>query len=177
MSAAGGRQRLVTLMNERLAIGGAKGADWAELVELSRTMTGGDGEAALRDRGFRQRLADWYVQSEGTRLTRFRSMTALSRGQTPGPETSIGKIVNANQLQELCSYAVEMQGLSGLIVDPDIAPMGAMFQQGLMKAPGSRIAGGTDEILRNVIAERVLGLPPEPRLDKDVAFRDLPVGA
>ena len=173
----GWKAALVTLMNERLAIGGAKGADWAEIIELARSISADDGAAALADSGFRQRLADWYIQSEGTRLTRFRSMTALSRGQTPGPEGSIGKLVNANQLQDLCSYAVEMEGLAGLLVDPAQAPMDAMFQQGLMKAPGSRIAGGTDEILRNVIAERVLGLPPEPRTDKQMAFRDLPAGA
>jgi alkylation response protein AidB-like acyl-CoA dehydrogenase len=173
----GWKAALVTLMNERLAIGGAKGADWTELVELARAITGGDTTSVMADRGFRQRLADWYVQSEGTRLTRFRSMTALSRGQTPGPETSIGKLVNANQLQDLCGYAVEMQGLAGLLVDPALAPMSAIFQQGMLKAPGSRIAGGTDEILRNVIAERVLGLPPEPRFDKNLPFRDLPANA
>lgn len=173
----GWKAALVTLMNERLAIGGAKGADWAEIMDLARAISGDSGGTMLVDGGFRQRLADWYIQSEGTRLTRFRSMTALSRGQTPGPEGSIGKLVNANQLQDLCGYAVEMQGVSGLLVDPAEATMDAMFQQGLMKAPGSRIAGGTDEILRNVIAERVLGLPPEPRMDKNLAFRDLPAGA
>jgi alkylation response protein AidB-like acyl-CoA dehydrogenase len=171
----GWKAALVTLMNERLAVGGAKGANWSEVMELAKRLPAASG-TVLEDGGFRQRLADWYIQAEGIKLTRFRTMTALSRGQAPGPESSIGKLVNANQLQDLASYAIELQDQFGIIDDPDIAPMSAIFQQGLLKAPGSRIAGGTDEILRNVIAERVLGLPPEVRQDKDVPFRELPVG-
>ena len=171
----GWKAALVTLMNERLAVGGAKGADYPELMSLARQIPVGAG-TALQDAGFRQRLADWYVQAEGIKLTRLRAITALSRGQTPGPESSIGKIVTANQLQDLASYAVELQDQFGLIDDRARSPMAAIFQQGLLKAPGSRIAGGTDEILRNIIAERVLGLPPEPRVDKDTPFRDLKIG-
>lgn len=172
----GWKAALVTLMNERLSIGGSKGADWQEMLELAQLVNGSNNEKLLHDQGFRQRLADWYIQSEGARLTRFRAMTALSRGETPGPENSIGKLVTASLLQDLCAYAVEMQGLSGLMLNQDEAMMGAQFQQGMMKAPGSRIAGGTDEILRNTIAERVLGLPPEPRVDKDMPFNEVPTG-
>lgn len=165
---------VLTLMNERLAIGGAKGADYPEIIALARHLRRGK-TTMLEDAGFRQRLADWYVHSEGLKLTRFRTMTALSRGQTPGPESSIGKVISANQLQDLANYAIEMQGEYGIINDPSLSPMAAIFQQGLLKAPGSRIAGGTDEILRNVIAERVLGLPPEVRTDKNIPFKDLTI--
>jgi alkylation response protein AidB-like acyl-CoA dehydrogenase len=171
----GWKAALVTLMNERLAIGGAKGADYLEIMELARQLRSANG-TMLQDGGFRQRLADWYIHAEGIKLTRFRAMTALSRGQTPGPESSIGKLVNANQLQDLSNYAIELMEEFGIIDDKELAPMAAVFQQGFLKAPGSRVAGGTDEILRNVIAERVLGLPTEIRQDKEVAFKDLPIG-
>jgi alkylation response protein AidB-like acyl-CoA dehydrogenase len=172
---AGWKAAIVTLMNERLAVGGMKGADYPEILELARRIRSGRG-TALQDGGFRQRLADWYVQAEGIKLTRFRAMTALSRGQQPGPESSIGKIVTANQLQDLANYALDLQDQFGIVDDNNLAPMSAIFQQGFLKAPGSRIAGGTDEILRNIIAERVLGLPAEARQDKDLPFKDLPSG-
>jgi hypothetical protein len=71
---------------------------------------------------------------------------------------------------------MELEDQFGIISDPALAPLGATFQNALMSAPGLRIAGGTDEILRNIIAERVLGLPQDVRLDKDVAFKDIPSG-
>jgi alkylation response protein AidB-like acyl-CoA dehydrogenase len=117
------------------------------------------------------------VQSEGLRNTRMRTITALSKGQVPGPESSIGKIVAANQLQAIGNTAVEAGDQYGIISDPSLTPLKGAFHAATMWAPGLRIAGGTDEILKNIIAERVLGLPGEIRVDKDQAFRDLPVGA
>jgi alkylation response protein AidB-like acyl-CoA dehydrogenase len=144
-------------------------------MELARSTVTETGSALAND-AFREKLADWYVQAEGLKLTRFRTMTALSRGQTPGPESSIGKIISANQLQDLSNAAVELEDQFGIITDTAIAPLEAAFQQSLMWAPGLRIAGGTDEILKNIIAERVLGLPGDVRVDKDVAFKDMPTG-
>ena len=67
--------------------------------------------------------------------------------------------------------------MGGSVVDPSLAPMRAPFQDALLYSPGARIAGGTDEILRNILAERVLGLPPDIRVDKDVRlFIDGPTG-
>ena len=171
----GWRVALVTLMNERLAVGGSTGPNYGEILALARSLQTEAGPA-LADQAFREKLADWYVQSEGLKYTRFRTMTALSRGQTPGPESSIGKIISANQLQELSNAAVELEDQFGIISDPDLAPLEAAFQGALLWAPGLRIAGGTDEILKNIIAERVLGLPGDIRVDKDVAFKDAPVG-
>ncbi|WP_425228533.1 acyl-CoA dehydrogenase family protein [Sphingomonas sp.] len=166
---------LFTLMNERLAIGGGSGVGPAELLELARALPAAEG-TLLGDAAFRQRYADWYVAAQGLKNTRMRTMTALSKGQTPGPESAIGKIVAANQMQELGNAAIEAEDQFGIIDDPALAPMRAAFQSLVMSAPGYRIAGGTDEILKNIIAERVLGLPGEVRTDKDKAFRDLAVG-
>jgi alkylation response protein AidB-like acyl-CoA dehydrogenase len=171
----GWKVALVTLMNERLAVGGSTGPNYPEIMELARSTVTETG-SALANAAFREKLADWYVQAEGLKLTRFRTMTALSRGQTPGPESSIGKIISANQLQDLSNAAVELEDQFGIITDTAIAPLEAAFQQSLMWAPGLRIAGGTDEILKNIIAERVLGLPGDVRVDKDVAFKDMPTG-
>jgi alkylation response protein AidB-like acyl-CoA dehydrogenase len=172
----GWKVSLVTLMNERLAVGGATGAGWSQFLEAARDTTGSDGAPLLQESALREKLADWYVQAEGLRHARNRTMTALSKGQTPGPESSIGKVVAATLMQDLANEAVEMLDQYGIINDPDLAPLSGGFHGSLMMAPGLRIAGGTDEILRNIIAERVLGLPGDIRLDKDVAFKDVPTG-
>ncbi|KAF0176351.1 MAG: acyl-CoA dehydrogenase [Alphaproteobacteria bacterium] len=173
---AGWNVALVTLMNERLAVGGSSGPDYKEVLDLARNITGADGAALLQDKAFRAKLADWYVRAEGYKLGKYRTMTALSKGQTPGPESSIGKIINANQMQDIANSAIEAEDHYGIIADGASAPMDAAFQQAFMWAPGLRIAGGTDEILKNIIAERVLGLPQDVRVDKDVAYKDLPTG-
>jgi alkylation response protein AidB-like acyl-CoA dehydrogenase len=172
----GWKVSLVTLMNERLAVGGPSGTGWKEFLEAARSITGLDGGPAIKDQALREKLADWYVATEGLKHTRNRTITALSRGQTPGPESSIGKVVSAMQMQELANTAIEMLDQYGIIDDAQLAPLRGAFHSSLMFAPGLRIAGGTDEILKNIIAERVLGLPGDIRVDKDVAFKDLPTG-
>jgi alkylation response protein AidB-like acyl-CoA dehydrogenase len=163
----GWKVALVTLMNERLAVGGSPGPDWKEIMDYARSA------GTLSNQAFREKLADWYVAAQGYKLTKFRTQTALSRGETPGPENSIGKIINANHLQDICNSAIEMQDHYGLITDKDEAPSDAIFQESFLWAPGLRIAGGTDEILRNIIAERVLGLPQDVRVDKDKTFAEM----
>jgi len=171
----GWRTSLVTLMNERLAIGGGGGAGYRTILKLARDISTLAGPAA-KDAGLREKIADWFVQAEGLKYTRYRTLTALSRGQTPGPENSIGKVVSATLMQDMANTALELEDQFGIISDPAKAPLAGAFQSALMNAPGMRIAGGTDEILRNIIAERVLGLPQDVRLDKDVPFKDIPSG-
>jgi acyl-CoA dehydrogenase len=165
---------LTTLMHERLAVGGGQGGniDVKELLSLARHLELEDGPA-LKNAHVREKIADWYVRSAGLKYTTYRTMTALSRGAQPGPEASIAKVVVASKLQELCALATELESEAGVLKGDD-APAHGAFQLGWMSAPGFRIAGGTDEILRNIIAERVLGLPPDIRVDKDVPFNRLP---
>jgi alkylation response protein AidB-like acyl-CoA dehydrogenase len=165
----GWKVALTTLMNERLAVGDAPGPDFDDIFALARTLPI-DGTPAIRDSAVRERLADWYVKTQGLAYTKCRTMTALSRGQVPGPEASITKLVSATKLQEIAAYAIDLIGSSGAVMDPQFAPMEALFQEALLYAPALRIAGGSDEILRNIIAERVLGLPGDVRVDKDAPF-------
>ncbi len=124
----------------------------------------------------RAKLADWYCKSSGLKYTRFRSISAMSRGEVPGPENSIGKLVGAFKSQDLAAFGMELMDMAGIITDPAIAPFDAQFQQTFMQSPSGRIAGGSDEILRNIIAERVLGLPQDVRSDKDLPFNQIPSG-
>ena len=164
----GWKVALTTLMHERLAIGSLPGPDFAELFDLARDLQ------VLGDASVRDKLADWYVQSKGLEYTKMRTLTALSRGQMPGPESSIYKAVSAVKIQEIAMFALDLMDSAGMISDPETAPMRAVFQEALLYSPAGRIAGGTDEILKNIIAERVLGLPGDIRVDREAAFSDLP---
>ncbi len=169
---AGWKVALTTLMHERLAVGTMAGPDFADLLELARTVEV-NGTPAIRNAAVRERIADWYVQSKGLEYTKLRTITALSRGQMPGPESSIYKVVSATKLQEIAHFALDLMDSAGMVSDPAVAPMRAAFQQALLYSPAGRIAGGTDEILRNIIAERVLGLPGDIRVDRDKPFNQL----
>ncbi|MEI9987896.1 MAG: acyl-CoA dehydrogenase family protein [Aliidongia sp.] len=171
----GWKVSLTTLMNERLAVGDAPGPDFEDIFELARSLELDDGPA-IGNPAVREKLAHWYVQAQGLKYTKFRTMTALSRGQTPGPESSITKVVSASKLQDIASFGMDLLGMAGGITDPAIAPMQGWFQEALLYAPGLRIAGGTDEVLRNIIAERVLGLPGDVRVDKDLPYNKIPSG-
>ncbi|HVZ08313.1 acyl-CoA dehydrogenase family protein, partial [Rhodopila sp.] len=171
----GWRVSITTLMNERLAVGDVQRPDVEDLVELARHLKI-DGKPAIRSAAVREKIAHWYAQQQGLKFTRFRTMTALSRGETPGPENSIHKLVNASKLQDIASYGLDLMGDGGLVMDEDLAEAYGMFQSALLSSPSSRIAGGSDEILRNIIAERVLGLPADIRVDKNVPFNQVPTG-
>jgi alkylation response protein AidB-like acyl-CoA dehydrogenase len=164
-----------TLMNERAAIGSGVGIGWRELERIARAIPSGD-TAILHNPAFREKLADYYVTAEAIRLLSFRTLTALSKGEAPGPEASAGKLLYTSQTQDLVNQALEIQDEFGIIDDPAYALDSAAFQERLLFSAGLRLGGGTDEILRNVIAERVLGLPGDVRLDKEVAFKDIPSG-
>lgn len=165
---------LTTLMNERASIGGGGGGvNFDSVFELASN-TNLDDQPAIKDAGVRRKLADWYVQEAGLKFTGYRSMTALSRGEIPGPENSIGKLVGAPKQQDMASFALDLLDASGIIWDEDLSERAGLFQATYMASPGFRIAGGTDEIMANIIAERVLGMPQDIRVDKGIPFSEVP---
>ncbi len=165
---------LTTLMNERASIGGGGGGvNFDSVFKLAQKVMIDD-EPAIRDKTVRSKLADWYVQESGLKFTGYRSMTALSKGEIPGPENSIGKLVGAPKQQDMASFALDLLDASGAIWDKELSEEAGMFQATYMGSPGLRIAGGTDEIMANIIAERVLGLPQDIRVDKGIPFNEVP---
>ncbi len=169
----GWRVAITTLMNERLAVGDANGADAKEAFKWAQKQDD-HGQPLIQNRAVRESIADWYCQASGLKNTKLRTMSALSRGDTPGPEASITKVVSANKLQAVGNFGIDSLDMAGMLKTDDTDVHS--FHDAWLGAPGLRIAGGTDEILKNIIAERVLGLPQDPRADKGVAFKDIPSG-
>ena len=163
---------LTTLMNERMSIGARLATGFPELFDFCSNLMLEDG-LAIDDRAVRSKLASWAVKNSGLKYTSYRAISALSKGERPGPENSIGKLVSGAMLQDIAMFAADLQGASGALTEGDGEAAGA-FQAMILQSPSIRIAGGTDEILRNIIAERVLGLPGDIRVDKDVPFNKIP---
>jgi acyl-CoA dehydrogenase len=172
----GWRVAQTTLLNERASIaeliGGVNAA--LPLAELAREATQA-GRAGTDDPLVRQELARTYAQAEILRYIGMRIVSAFSRGAFPGPEASIAKLAMAELLRSASNLAL------GLLGPAACAPaegdhVGDAWISGFLAAPAVRIAGGSDEVQRNIIGERVLGLPKEPGPPRDTAFRDLPSG-
>jgi acyl-CoA dehydrogenase len=164
---------LTTLMNERMSIGANVATGFPELFEFCNALMLEDGPA-IDDRAVRSKLAQWAVRASGLKYTSFRAISALSKGDRPGPENSIGKLVAGSMIQDVAMYALDLQGAAGVLTGPEDAEAAGKFQAMLLRSPATRVEGGTDEILRNIIAERVLGLPGDIRVDKDVPFNKIP---
>jgi hypothetical protein len=143
------------------------------LFEFCNSLMLDDGPA-IENRNVRSKLANWAVKASGLKYTSMRAISALSKGERPGPENSIGKLVAGSMVQEVAMYALDLQGAAGVLSGPEDAEVAGKFQAMLLRAPGTRVEGGTDEIMRNIIAERVLGLPGDIRVDKDVPFNKIP---
>ena len=167
----GWRVSLTTLMNERLSLAAAIPTGVRELIDFCCRFETPQG-LAIDDPAVRQRLATWAARASGLEHTMMRTISALSGGRAPGPENSIGKLVAGDMVQELAAYALDLQGPGGAVMAEDEGAR--RFQQMLLSAAAIRIGGGTAEIQRNIIAERVLGLPPETRVDKAVPFNAIP---
>ena len=164
---------LTTLMNERMSIGAGVATGFPELFDFCNSLMLEDGPA-IENRAVRSKLANWAVKASGLKYTSYRAISALSKGERPGPENSIGKLVSGLMLQDIATYAMDLEGAAGSLTGTDEEQANGQFQQMLLSSPSMRIAGGTDEILRNIIAERVLGLPGDIRVDKDVPYNKIP---
>ena len=181
----GWRVSMTTLMNERTSIGGGGGSGprpagsgpiaeavriWNELPEWAQT-------GAHRDR-----LMQLWVQAEALRLTNIRAGQARKAGN-PGPESSISKLMLALVNKDIYAYCVDLLGAQGLIdYDFDMRRADAIGLEGppgsarkmFLRSRANSIEGGTSEIMKNILGERVLGLPGEPRVDKDLPWKDVP---
>jgi alkylation response protein AidB-like acyl-CoA dehydrogenase len=167
-----------TLMNERVAIGGTSMPREGGMINGAARAWRDHPEQ--RTPGLHDRMLRLWAEAEIARLAGIRLRQQLTAGQ-PGPEGSAAKIVFARLNQEISGFEVELAGPDGLRYDDytmrrpehgDFYGRGPGYRY--LRARGNSIEGGTSEILRNIVAERVLGLPPEPRADKDVPWKDLP---
>jgi alkylation response protein AidB-like acyl-CoA dehydrogenase len=167
-----------TLMNERVSIGG--GIQPREFGMIGRLTDTWRSRPEVRSAAAQDAVLSLWVQAEAARLAGIRLVQALSAGQ-PGPEGSASKLVFARLMQQISGLELELIGEDALRHDDwsmrrtesvDFFGRSPIYR--FLRAKGNSIEGGSSEILRNIIAERVLGLPSEPRVDKDVAWKDLP---
>ena len=178
----GWRVSLTILMNERVAIGGnvrerGSGAP-GHLVQLWK-------EKNLQDPVTRDKLIKLWIEQEAVRLTNMRAVENREKG-TPGPEGSTSKLYEAEINKASYEFGMDMLGNDGLLfprgyalTQPELNFENETFgftdtQSLFLRSRANSIEGGTSEIMRNIIAERVLGLPSEPKLDKDKAWKDIP---
>ncbi len=171
----GWRVSLTTLMNERVAIGGG----------VTPRNAGAIGEAVRLwaehggDELARERLMQLWTAAEATRLTNLRA-SQLRRKGTPGPEGSVAKLVYAELNQQIYDFCVDLLGPAGqlydtyeMVVPTEVGPIKDV-RRAFLRARANSIEGGTSEIMRNILGERVLGLPGEPRVDKEVPWTEVP---
>ncbi len=159
----GWRATMTTLANERSLSGGT--SIFPQVLKLAREC------GATSDPIVRQRLAACYAKGEILKYLGFRIQTALRRGMST-PESSVTKLFYSQMQTDIAAVTVMVQGPRGMLLGPD-APEEGYWQRQFLSAPSLRIAAGSDEVQRNIIGERVLGLPHDIRMDKDVPFRDL----
>ncbi|WP_448661591.1 acyl-CoA dehydrogenase family protein [Sphingomonas sp. CJ20] len=163
----GWKAAVVTLNSERMAIGAILDVDSAALLDLA-VRTGSIARADVRTR-----VADWMIQERGLRACVARQLTEIGEGRSPGPEAATIKLVGGVMIEDMAAYALDLLGEQSLAL-----PFGAhpdrMYRDMFYFGPAQRAAGGSDEVLRNVLAERVLRLPLEERPDNKMPFQDVP---
>jgi alkylation response protein AidB-like acyl-CoA dehydrogenase len=176
---AGWRVATTTLMNERVAIGGGVPARSAGVIHEALRIWK---DKKDKTEAQRERLMVLWVEAEVARLTNMRAR-ALRRAGTPGPEGSVAKLVGAELNKRVYELCVDLLGMTGTLFPthyemrrPDRATFsgGADPRQTFLRSRANSIEGGTSEIMRNILGERVLGLPGEPRMDKDKAWSEVP---
>jgi alkylation response protein AidB-like acyl-CoA dehydrogenase len=172
----GWRVALTTLMNERVAIGGAIPQRGSGLIgEALRAWDRTDRSSKVQ----RDRLARLWIEAEVLRLTNIRASQLRSQG-TPGPEGSVGKMFAAELNKRIVEFAVDVLGAEGMLYTsydltrPDTVLHWDCPQKAFLRMRANSIEGGTTEVMKNILGERVLGLPGDIRVDKDLPWRDVP---
>ncbi len=171
---SGWKVALTTLMNERMAIGGAGGGGARRaggetaLVRLAREFDHWD------DAEHRDRVMDLYVQQRVFSMLRER-MAIAARKSIPGPEFSMLKLIGARMAAAQSELSSSLAGAAAGAWEGK-GSSGELASMALLNSRSGKIAGGTDEVMLNILGERVLGLPQDPRVDKEVPFRELKVG-
>jgi alkylation response protein AidB-like acyl-CoA dehydrogenase len=183
----GWRVAITTLMNERSARGGGSsrtgGGPISILMDLLKKSTAHRSKG--EDAQLRDRVTQLYIESEMLRLTGVRARAATRSGGNPGPEGSVGKLAQSNLYMSIWEACSEVLGDDALVYEPGYElrqevggrsdrRTAAKYQ--LLRSRANSIEGGTSDIMRNILGERVLGLPGEPRVDKEVPWKDVPRG-
>ena len=155
---------LTVLMYERLTIGAGSEGFGYNSTRFAKALAADP--AARADSDVRKRLGEIVTELLAVRFNGYRALTALSKGQIPGPEAGLAKVTTVNA-------AIAAGELISDVLGPDALEEQSEWSYMISFLPGLKSAGGTEAILRNTIGERVLGLPPEPRLDKGIPFSEL----
>jgi alkylation response protein AidB-like acyl-CoA dehydrogenase len=179
----GWRVAVTTLMNERVAIGGNVGPRGGGAIgdAVAIWKQRGQGDRSAHAAALKDRLVASWVRAEVARLTNLRAADARRAG-TPGPEGSVAKLAFAEENQRIYELCVELLGAEGMLHSstyPKVRPdeVGLRTQdvhKAFLRVRANSIEGGTSEVMRNILGERVLGLPGEPRTDRDVPWKDVP---
>jgi alkylation response protein AidB-like acyl-CoA dehydrogenase len=163
----GWRVALTTLTAERTAIGGGGRTRFVDMVDHAREF------GATDDPTWRQELAKLYTRYQLQRWLGYRARTAITHGRQPGPEASVMKLLNSKHVEHIGDLSIGVMGPAGMLWHDD-AKDGGFWQDSFLFQWSSRIGGGTEQVQRNIIGERVLGLPKEPGTDRHLPFRSLP---
>jgi alkylation response protein AidB-like acyl-CoA dehydrogenase len=179
----GWRVAVTTLMNERVSIGGGVsrrgGGPIADALRIWKERWHGD--ASPHARALRDRLVSSWIRSEVLSMTNQRA-AAVRRAGTPGPEGSVAKLAYAEENQRVYELCMDLLGAEGMLypagypmVRPEVLGMGSTdVHKSFLRVRANSIEGGTSEVMRNILGERVLGLPGDVRNDKELAWKDVP---
>jgi alkylation response protein AidB-like acyl-CoA dehydrogenase len=174
----GWRVSLTTLMNERVSIGGTivpqGSGPIAEAARIWKSLP-----AERKDPATRDELMKLWIEAEVLRLTNIRAGQNRKIG-VPGPEGSTGKLAFAEGNKKIYDFCVNLLGADGMLYStyemqrPETAMFSDSVQKAFLRSRANSIEGGTSEVMRNILGERVLGLPGDVRVDREVAWKDVP---
>jgi alkylation response protein AidB-like acyl-CoA dehydrogenase len=170
----GWRVALTTLMNERVAIGTGRSTEKTDpRTHIKNHLALARQRGLTDDPTVRQDLADLLIRFWVLDMVGLRIRSTLAAGRTPGPEGSVAKLAGAVLSRWSAEVACRIAGPAAIAWFGDEPGFASILT---LSSPGSSIAGGTNEVMRNILGERVLGLPKEPQVDRDIPFKDIPTG-